>query len=539
MTCRFLLVLLCLLFPLAPAQHALAGAPPAAQLRVQHPVSSGNPEARNFFEQGLFFIYAFNHDEAIRCFQEAARLDPEFALAHWGAALALGPNINMEADPPRRKAAFEALQRALALSAKASEPEKDYIQALAKRYTANPDEDQRKLANDYMLAMQGLSRKYPDDPDAATLYAESLMDLRPWQLWMADGTPAPGTLEIVAVLESVLRRYPSHIGANHYYIHAVEASPHPEWGLPSAQRLQAMHLSAGHLAHMPAHIYMRTGDYRQAAECNDAAVASDRSYLEIAGTGGIYSMMYYSHNLHFLAVARGMQGRFKEALDAAGKLAEHVDPALGAMPMLEFFEPTQDLVLVRFHKWREILQKGAGPQPQTQLSGALRHFARGMAYAATGDTAQARSESALFRESAAKLPAEAAFDLNKASEVLQVAGYYLDARIARSAGDLAGAAEMLKKGVAVEDALRYTEPPSWYLPVREPLGGVLLMEGNYAAAEKVFREELARNPRSGRALFGLWESLQGQAKAYEAQLVRREYETAWADADSALDRESL
>lgn len=513
-------------------------AAPAAQPRLHHPVSSSSPEARDLFDQGLFFIYAFNHDEAVRCFQEAARLDPDFALAHWGVALALGPNINLEADPARQKAAFQALSRAQALAAKAPRQEQAYIRALSKRYSSNPDEDLHKLAVDYMEAMRELSERYPDDPDAATLYAESLMDLRPWQLWSADGRPAPGTPELLAVLESVLRRYPDHIGANHYYIHAVEASPHPEWGLPSAQRLQAMQLPAGHLVHMPAHIYMRVGAYREAAQANDAAVARDQSYLESAGTGGIYALMYYSHNLHFLAVARSMQGRFSDALSAAEKLAGHVAIAADAMPMLDFFVPTPDLVLVRFHKWQEILRI-AGPPPATPLAGALRHFARGMAFAGTGATELARSESAELRAATGKVPADAAFDLNKASEVLPIAGWYLEARIARSAGDLTGAAEALRKGVAAEDALRYTEPPSWYLPLREPLGGVLLMQGNFVGAERVFREELVRNPRSGRALYGLWESLKGQGREYEAQLVRREYQAAWSEADGELDRESL
>jgi tetratricopeptide (TPR) repeat protein len=538
MKTRFLLAVSCLFLNVMIAQ--LAGAAPAApgQQRVHHPVSSPHAEARDLFDQGLFYIYAFNHDEAVNCFQAAAKLDPEFAMAHWGVALALGPNINLEADPPKQKAAFEALQRALALSARAPEQEKAYIQALSKRYTDRPDADPHKLATEYMEAMRALSKRYPDDLDAATLYAESLMNLRPWQLWSADGRPAPGTLEIVAVLELVLRRSPSHIGANHYYIHAVEASPHPDWALPSAHRLRAMQLPAGHLVHMPGHIYMRTGDYALSAQCNEDAVEVDQKYLEASGTGGIYSMMYYSHNLHFLAVASSMQGRFKVALEAAQKLAAHVAPSAGAMPMLEFFVPTPELVMVRFHKWREILQS---PEPQQELllARALRHFARGVAYAATGETERARSERAQFLALAGKLPAEASVDLNKANEVLRVADCYLESRIARSAGDLAGAARILNRGIPAEDALRYTEPPSWYLPLREPLGGALLLGGNFSFAENVFREELARNPRSGRALFGLWESLKGQGRAYEAQLVQREYEEAWKDADEVLDRESL
>jgi tetratricopeptide (TPR) repeat protein len=538
MRIRLLLAALPLFVCCLPAGYALPAAGPPPQPRLHHPVSSSSPLARDLFDQGLYFLYAFNHDEAVRCFQEAARVDPGFALAHWGVALALGPSINLKLDPPRKRAAFEALQRALALSNQAPEPERAYIRALAKRYSGAADGDPRKLATDYQEAMRELSRSYPDDPDAATLFAQSLMELRPGQLWTADGSPAPGTPELVAVLESVLRRHPGHLGANVFYIHAVAASPHPEWALPSAQRLQAMGLDAGHLVHLPSHVYLRVGDYAQAARCNEAAVTADQGYLEREGSGGSYSMLYYSHNLHFLAVASVMQGRQREALGAAERLAAQVAPAADAMPMLDFMLSTRELVLARFHNWPELLQT-LGPRSKTPYSQAIGHFALALAFAGTGDLQRARSERALFREAAGKTPAEATVDLNRALDVLWVAGCYLDARLARSAGDLAGAAELLRKGIAQEDALRRTEPPSWLLPLREPLGGLLLQAGNFSQAEAVFREELARNPRSGRALYGLWESLQGQGKAYEAHLVRREYEAAWKDAERELDRAGL
>ena len=271
---------------------------------LHHPVTTTNPEAQRFFDQGLALVYAFNHDEAIRSFKRAAELDPKLAMAWWGIGLALGPNINLDVDPEREKAAYDAVQKALALAAGASENERAYIAALAKRYSIDPKADLKKLDADYKQAMGELVKAYPDDLDAATFYAESAMDLRPWKLWTADGKPAPGTEEIVAVLESVLRRNPNHPGAIHYYIHAIEASPNPERALAYAPKLGELMPAAGHLVHMPAHIYQRTGDYEAAAQSNRDAAAADRAYMESNGAQGIYPLMYYSHNLHFLAIAR-------------------------------------------------------------------------------------------------------------------------------------------------------------------------------------------------------------------------------------------
>src|SRR5947209_14020979 len=284
---------------------------------LHHPVSTRSPEAQRFFDQGLRLVYAFNHEEAVRSFQRAAELDPDCPMAYWGMALALGPNINADVDPEREKLAYEAIQKALPLAAKVSEPERAYIGAMAKRYTSDPKADLKKLNVDYRNAMAEVIKRYPDDPDAATFYAESIMLLRPWQYWSADGKPAEGTLELVAVLEAVLKRNPDHVGANHFYIHAVEASLHPEWALPSAQRLKVLTPAAGHLVHMPAHIDIRTGNYEAAARANVYAAEADREYFKKAGTQSMYAMMYYSHNLHFLTMANCMQGRFTDAQRAA------------------------------------------------------------------------------------------------------------------------------------------------------------------------------------------------------------------------------
>jgi tetratricopeptide (TPR) repeat protein len=498
-----------------------------------HPVSTKNAEAQRFFDQGFTFIYAFNHDEATRSFKRAAELDPNLAMAHWGIALALGPNINLPVDLEREKAAYEAVQKALELSKKAPEQERAYIEALAKRYSTDPNADLYKLAVDYKNAMGELVKRYPDDLDVATLYAESAMNLRPWQLWNKDGTPAEGTEEIVTVLESVLKRNPDHIGANHYYIHTVEASLKPERALPSAQRLITLVPAAGHLVHMPAHIYMRTGDYKGAAIRNQVAAEVDEAYIKSNSVQGVYPLMYYSHNLHFLAVAHAMQGRFSDAKKAADQLEAHVSPYVKEMPMLEFFVPTSTLILVSFNRWEDIL-RSPKPDPNMLITTAVWHFARGMAYAANGKVAKAESERKLFMGVKKRMPAETMWDLNSTSNVLGIAENVLDAKIAIAKGNKKSAIELLRKAVEAEDALNYAEPSGWYIPVRESLGGILLLSGDYAEAEKVFRADLEKNPRSGRSLFGLMQSLKAQGKNYEAQLVQTEFEAAWKNADTQL-----
>ena len=381
--------------------------------------------------------------------------------------------------------------------------------------------------------MGELARRYPDDLDAATLYAESAMDLRPWKLWTPDGRPEEGTEEIVSVLESVLARDPNHVGANHYYIHAVEASPHPEKALPCAARLKTL-LAEGHLVHMPAHVHARTGDYDAAADANTRAAAVDRDYIRRTGVQGVYPMMYYSHNLHFLAYAQAMQGRYADARAAAEQLVQNVAPHIREMPMLEGFLPTPVMVMARCGRWDEVL-KTPEPDASAPMTLALWHFARGTALAAKGDGDGAEVERAAFVAAAKALPADAMFGtLNKAADVMVVAAEILDAKIAAARGDRATALSRLRQAVEAEDALSYDEPPAWWLVARESLGGRLLAEGQAAEAEKVFREDLERNRRSGRSLFGLMNALKARGKAYDAELIRRQYDAAWARADTAL-----
>src|SRR5256885_3886196 len=362
---------------------------------VHHPVSTKNREAQEFFDQGLKLVYGFNHDEARRSFQRAAELDPKLAMAHWGAALTLGPNYNLPVDPERERAGYDAVQRAVALQENASEPERAYINALTVRYSKDPHVDLHALDRTYKEAMGKLVARYPDDLDAVTLFAESAMNLNPWRLWTADGKPAEGTEEIVATLESVLKRDPNHLGANHYYIHAVEASPHPERALPSAVRLEKLAPAEGHLAHMPSHIYARVGDHFASARCNQAAIAADKKFLSETHGEGVYKLMYYSHNMHFLAFASCMNGNFANAKEAAAKLVANVAPGAKAMSGLEGFIPTPMSVLFAFERWNDLLKLPA-PDASLVSTTAIWHSLRGIALANTGQPAEAEQEQKQF-----------------------------------------------------------------------------------------------------------------------------------------------
>jgi tetratricopeptide (TPR) repeat protein len=506
---------------------------------LHHPVSTKNAEAQKFFTQGLALIYAFNHEEAARSFQRATELDPKLAMAWWGYALAVGPNYNEATiDPTRMKAAVEAVQKAQTLTNGASEIERAYIAAMAKRFTLEANPDVKKLGTAYSDAMRDVHQRFPDDLNAATLYADSLMNVQPWQLWSRDGKPLGNTEEIVRVLESVLRRDPNHIGANHLYIHAVEASRTPERALPSAERLGKLAPAAGHLVHMPGHIYIRTGDYAQAAKVNIDAAAVDRAYIKATGANGMYPAMYFSHNLHFQVENFNRTGQYAEASRAARELRENVQQHVKAMPMVEGFLPYPMFVLLRFGKWNEML-KVPEPDKSQSVTHIVWHYARGISLAATGKVADAKRELQTFSEMLKNLPGETPFGLNTAQSVLTVAKHVLTARIAWAEGDKAAALEAYRKGVLGQHMLNYDEPPGWYYPVRESLGAALLLSGNAVEAEEIFRKDLEINPRSGRSLYGLLESLKAQGKHDAARWVEAEFKGAWKDADVTLKLENL
>ncbi len=494
---------------------------------VHHPVSTKNREAQQFFDQGLKLVYGFNHDEARRSFQRAAELDPKLAMAWWGVALTLGPNYNLPVDLEREKAGYDAVQRAVSLQDNASEPERAYINALTVRYSNDPHVDLHALDRAYKEAMGKLAARYPDDLDAVTLYAESAMNLNPWRLWSAAGNPAEGTEEIVATLESVLKRDPNHLGANHYYIHAVEASPHPERALASAARLEKLAPAEGHLAHMPSHIYARVGDHSASARCNEVAMAADRKFLSETQEQGFYRLMYYSHNMHFLAYADCMRGDFAGAKSAADKLVANVSPGVKAIPMLEGFLPTPIVVLLGFERWPDILNF---PQPENSLAltNAVWHSARGIAFASLGRTSEAEKEQKAFQELVAKIPPDQMYDmLNSRGAVFKIHENVLAGAIAHSRHDDNAAIDFLKQAVAAEDALNYSEPPPWYPPVRPILGRLLLSANRAAQAEKVFRDDLDRKPRDARSLSGLRDCLKAQGRDYEAEQIDQQFHAAW------------
>jgi tetratricopeptide (TPR) repeat protein len=506
-----------------------------------HPVTTKNAEAQQFFDQGLRYIYAFNHDEAARSFQRAADLDPKLAMSFWGMAEAVGPNYNDPASAGRFKQAHDAIAKALSLSANATPSEREYIAAMALRFPADPKSDLKQAAEDYHDAMRELMKHNPDDLDAATLFAESGMNLRPWQLWHHDGTPEAGTDEIVATLESVIKRDPNHVGANHYYIHTMEASNHPERALPSANRLAALAPGAGHLVHMPAHTYIRTGDFDAAEQTNVAAAKVDEAYIAATGVQGIYPMMYYSHNLHFIATAAAMEGRYADSWPAADKLAAHVAPAVKEVPPLEGFMTVPIMVRVRFQKWDDILALPA-PDPALKTTTGFWHFARGMAYAGKGKIAEAEAEYKLVSEKQAGTPPDEIFAMpinNKTKDVFTIARDALGAKIAVMKKDFPAAIAMLREAVTVQDALHYNEPPDWLYPERESLGAALLMKGDAAEAEQVFRDDLARMPRNPRSLFGLSAALKAEKRDYDAQFVDKQFRDAWKKADTELRVEDL
>lgn len=533
----------------ASAQHGhenLPPPPPTIQAGMgdhRHPITTKNPDAQKYFDQGLAFLYGFNHDEAARYFRRASELDPAAPMPYWGLALSIGPNYNDTAvDDGRAKSTYEAVRKAVELAGNGGATEQDYIRALAIRYPS-PDakSDWKKLHLEYSNAMRELVKKYPDDLDLATMFAESLMMLRPWQLWTADGQPAPGTAELVAVLESVLRRDPNHPGANHFYVHAIEASPNLERAIPSATRLMTLVPGAGHLVHMPGHIFLQTGDYELAAETNVKAAEADRAFVERTGATGMYPLMYWTHNIHFISYARAQQGRYDEARKAADEMVRNVGDAdiEMKMQMLEGFHLYPLMVDLRFHRWDAILQTPAD-KAERKVLGAFREYARAMALAGKGKTKEAAEARAQFERLRKAIPAEMLFLINnKASDVLALAAATLDAQIASARGEKEESVRLWRRAVEVERTIQYDEPPAWFYPVRQSLAAALLRNGQAKEAETVFREAIAKKPRDGRLLFGLWQSLVAQKRDGEAAMVQAQYESAWKGATSTLAIEDL
>jgi tetratricopeptide (TPR) repeat protein len=485
-------------------------------------------------------LFGFNHKEAIRSFRSAAHLDPQCAMAHWGVAYAFGPHVNKPMDASDTTNAWAALQQAVANKSKTTAKEQSYITALEKRYQAEHKDDRLALDQAFAAAMRDVAKQYPDDLDAQTIFAESLMNTMPWDYWTRDRTPKPETEEILAALRFVIARDPDHPGANHFYIHAVEAGPTPEAGLPSADRLLNYAPNAGHLVHMPAHIYARVGQYADAEVANERAARADRTYIRHCRAQGFYPGAYYPHNLHFLWWAQLFQGRGAEALRTARRTAEYaLENYCGPTKAVE--APRQRhlpwLTLARFGKWDEVLAVAQPPDTNDFLvDRAVWHFTRGLAFLAKKDIGSAEHEQRLLGVLAGS---EAAKQLSSpvfpVADTLAVPSLWLAGKVAGAKGDTRAMIEKLEKAAAAEDAIPYMEPSYWPIPVRPAFGAALLQSGDAAGAEQVFREDVKRWPRNGWGLFGLEQSLRAQNKAQQADDVRRQLKEAWARADVKLD----
>ena len=503
-----------------------------------YPISTTVPMAQRYFDQGLILSFGFNHAEAARSFREAARLDPKCAMCYWGEALVLGPNINAPMSESAVPQAYSAVQAALSLGESATEKENTLIQALATRYSKEVVKDRKPLDEAYAQAMRGIYQRFPDDAVIGSLLAEALMDLHPWDFWTKSGDERPWTPEIVTTLETVLAKAPNHPLANHLYIHAVEASPHPEQALPSAKRLATLVPGSGHLVHMPAHIYIRVGRYRDAALANEQAVKVDQHYLSHSHAESIYTAAYVPHNYHFLWAAAIKTGQQKLAMQAARETAANVHPEAmrdpGFAGTLQHFWLIPLYTEALFGQWHAILQE---PEPPADLvyPRGIWHYARGLAFVRAGNLEQAQSElAALTKTVHDPAVAHLMIFLNEVPPILKIAQAILEGEIAAARGNYDTAATHLKRAIQLEDGLNYTEPKDWYLPSRQVLGAVLLKAGKAAEAEKAYREDLRYHPQNGWSLFGLVQALQAQGKTSEAQAAQKQFKLAWADADVTL-----
>lgn len=498
------------------------------------PVTTKSKDAQLFVNQGVNLAYGFNHAEAGRAFREAARLDPNCAMCYWGQAVVLGPNINVPMTPEDEPKAHELAQKAVAMKSKASPKERAYIDAVAQRYTGKA-EDRAARDRAYADAMRDLARRYPADLDAQTMFAEALMDLRPWNYWTGDGRPYPGTEELVATLEKVLARSPQHPGANHLYIHAVEATKSPERAEAAADRLGKLMPGAGHMVHMPSHIYQRVGRYADAVAANEAAVKADEDYISQCRAQGIYPLAYYPHNIHFIWYAATAEGRSQVAINAARKTASLVpDEKLDALPLLGGFRVVPYYALARFGKWDEVLAEPAPADRHLFLKGVW-HYSRGLAFLGKGQPADAKKELEEVRRIAPdKALNYTLFSPNTAAAIFAPAPEVLAGELAARGKEYDKAVAHLERAVRLEDGLFYTEPEEWHYPARQALGAVLLEAGRAREAETVYWDDLRRHADNGWSLYGLAQALRAQDKTAEADAVQARFDKAWHRADVKL-----
>ena len=513
--------------------------------KIHHPISTNSADAQRFFDQGLALAFGFNHDGAIDAFREAARLQPECAMCWWGVAFAYGPNINAPMGPEGAAAAWNAAQEAKRLASHASPAERDYIDAIQLRYVADPAQSagaQRKALDEaFANAMRGVYQKHPGDADAAAIFAESLLDLSPWNYWQDDGSPRAFTIEAEATLKAALALNPDHTGALHYTIHLYERFE-PEKAESAADRLEVQAPDAGHLVHMPAHIYYRVGRYKDSADVNEAAAAADVAYFSWCRAPAAYAALYYTHNLHFLWASAMIEGRSDAALTAARRIVAQVPTdQLATFPFLEDFLVTPYYTHARFCNWDAILGEPQPPAPQ-RFTTAIWHYARSLAYANQGKHAQAEAEARAFGQLADDPTlASTGYDTagGTAGDRLEVARHHLAGEMASVRGDPGAAIAEFEAAVKVQDSLPYSEPPPFYFPVRQALGAMLLKSGRAKEAELVYLEDLRRHPKNGWSLFGLSKSLAAQGKSGQAKGVADGFRHAWARADVELRASSF
>ena len=531
------LVSVVLLFPTPPRATAQAVATQAVPRYAglggfTRKVTTTSAEAQAYFDQGLAFLYAFNHDEAIRAFKRASEIDPTCAMALWGVALANGPHINNMAVPPEReKAAFDALAKARSLEA--SPAEKTLIGALSARYADPQPADRTALNQAYANAMRAAWKSYPKDADIGALFAESLANLRPWDLWLPNGQPQPGTEELVATIDAVLAIDSKHPFANHLMIHAVEASPHPERADKAANALRDLQPGLGHMVHMPSHIDIRRGRWQEGIVANAKAIEADRAYTAKAPEQGFYRL-YMSHNHHMLTYAAMMTGQSALALKTIREMVADIPlPFFKENPWADGLMASPLEVLMRFGKWDEILATPEFPE-YVPISRSLQHYARAVSYVAMDDLANAQKEQAAFMAARAKVAKEATFGNNSGSDLLDVAEHLMKGEILFRSGKVDEGIAALREAVAREDRLRYDEPPDWLQPVRHPLGAALLQAGRLGEAEAVFRTDLLKLPGNGWSLFGLARSLRLQKRNAEAAVIEKQFAKTWAKADMKI-----
>jgi tetratricopeptide (TPR) repeat protein len=499
---------------------------------LHHPISTTSELAQQYFDQGLRLVYAFNHEEAIRSFEAAAQQDPEAAMPYWGIALALGPNINSAMEKKDERRAIEMVQKARRLATSAIPREQAYIDALVARYVGRKGVTRKGLDEAYAKAMRLVAQRFPEDTDAATLFAEALMDLRPWDLWKPDGRPQPGTDEIVTTLESVLEQNPDHPGACHYYLHAVEASSQPERALPCAERLPGLMPGAGHLVHMPAHIYMRLGKYHEAVERNQEAAHVDQLYLAGRNQGGEYAGGYYTHNLHFLWASLMMEGRNDEAMKAARDLTATIElEEVRKDRSKEFYLSAPIFSMIRFCRWEELLREPAPPKGLRLLDGMWR-LGRGLALVATGRLPGAEGEHVVLAGLTKQIRRDRTTEEKTERALLKIAERVLAGELAARRQHYDDAIRLLEEAIKMEEALTYSEPPLWPLSVRHHLGAVLLLADRPSEAEAVYQADLLHHPDNGWALTGLIQSLRAQQKDDQAAAEAEErFKRAWVHAD--------